>query len=195
MGKSYDGPSVDGPEILEVGLRDDGFNEGDDWAIPSARQAQNNPDKFWEGFLGRSVNRVYNVLIQADQGKHSGSWDHVLREADAVLAKLPDNQQGRGLIDSREILARAFARYFQDFGGFANERIRKHYDKWVAESDKAADSLSGNEHDDQLFAELKDLDYGDFEDALHERADGDNALIKRMQTRYYAYKEAGLFNP
>ena len=88
---------------------------------PTEEQAKNNPNKYWEGFLGQKVKLIAEKLKQTG---NVGDPD-VAKILDDVLEDVPKNKAD--FISKDEMLIRGLELYARENGGFANEKLKKAY--------------------------------------------------------------------
>lgn len=84
-------------------------------------QAKNNPNKYWDGFLGQKVKLLCEVLKKIG----NVSDVSVTKALDEAIAEVPKNKAD--FISKEEILIRALELYAKENDGFAEEKLKRAY--------------------------------------------------------------------
>ncbi len=88
---------------------------------PTEEQAKNNPNKYWEGFLGQKITLLAEIL------RKGGSLNdgQFVKELNQAISEIPKNKAD--FISKDEIIMRTLEFCAKEDTGFSDEKLKKTY--------------------------------------------------------------------
>ncbi|MCK9352024.1 MAG: hypothetical protein WCT49_03685 [Candidatus Paceibacterota bacterium] len=150
---------------------------------PTEEQSNNNPNKYWDGFLKQKVKLLLEKLKEAGNIT-DGQFE---KEVDVVMEEVPKNKAD--FVSKEELAIRVLELYAKENDGFADEKIKKAYvEKLASYLASKLQSFEFEDVDQELQKEIIVIQKEDVlnKDDMDELRDLFGAQFSELKMKQYA---------